>query len=234
MSENSEGEETGQSLHLPPYQKERLTEASLSPNELATTIIETLRTEIYKPSVDLYNTFSAQIKTIPQMAEFAQEMEDASVDTNADLELMTQIAELGLKGQSIKVVNRSENTEGEPVDRSFLYLGPRTNQDDVDPSTIRTIEKVTPEELNGLLLRTVENRTRNAMSMVQIYPEIVLMSLPGHPKAGEVNDFINRAKDITGAALQLERSGYQALKGDQVKVTTNQAGNRVLAVRPKP
>lgn len=225
-------EKMAQIVELGKVSAQEVKEITLPPRELTSIIIETLKSEVYTPSVDLYRTFSERIKTIPEMKDYAQEMEDAAIDTSADLELMTEIAELGLKGEPIKVIHRSEAAGAEPEDRSFLYLGPRTNQEDVDPSTIRTIEQPTPEQLNGLLLRTVENRTRNAMSMVQVYPEIALMSAPEHPKTDEVNSFIAQAKQVTGAALQLEKLGYRAMRGEPVGVTFNSDGKQILAVNP--
>lgn len=207
-----------------------LVEVKLSPTELTSVIIDTLKSEIYPSVVALYKNFGEKIKDIPQMADFAKEMAEAAIDTNADIELMTEVADLALKGQSIKLVERKDIHDGIEEDRSFLYLGPRTNHPDVDPATIKTVENISPEQLNGALLRTVENRTKQSMSIVQMYPEIALMSMPGHAKAGDISGFVNQAKKITDSTNNLEKTGYKAINGEAVKVTKNSKGNRVLAL----
>lgn len=209
-----------------------VTEATLKPEELTHAIIETLKSEIYLPAVEVYKTFSSKIKGVKGMSDFAQYIEDASIDTNADLELMVELSELALKGQPIKVVSRMEATERGEEDRSFLYLGPQTNQPDIDPSGIRTIEKATPEQLNGLLLRTVENRTRHTIGPAQIYPEIALMNLPNHPEEATVNSFTTSVKKVSDVALELEKVGYNAMQGKPVKVTLNESGKQILALTP--
>lgn len=219
----------GQS-HLEPVEK------ILQPEELTHTLINTLRTTMTDPLVDL-GSLAEKIEGEPKLEMVHGIITDSLADTKETLREFTDLAAGALAGQPLEIVKnvttvtRKDGTI-DTVDLSFIKLKSRSHPSD----QLETIPKPTPEQINNLLIQTLHEETLQALSLMVGVPETPFLSRPGQPKAEppratELRAITSGFNQYADSIKDLESIARNSMSGNAIKVAQNTKGQQVISLK---